>query len=438
MVVGELTVIPIISLKCNDHVPSVLQQNTSNASGVCSLRGLVGEHLSSRSTYQMAASALLQLASQYGIVTSLGLGGEPMSRRALRAATLAGAFALILSSAVAQGNRGQGYVQKNLVSDLPSQAPRTDPNLVNPWGIAIGDDTAIWVANNATGTSTIYFGNGRPSPLVVAIPSTGGSPGTPTGIVYHETEGEGEDEFVVNSAPGGPSGPSVFLFANLDGAISGWSPAADRTHAILGAQMPGAVYTGLAIAETETGSRLYAANFPNAVVDVFDADFNHVVSFSDPSLVGYGPFGIQEIDGRLYVAFAKIGEEEEETGPGLGYIDVFDTEGNLLTQLVSQGALNAPWGLALAPRNFGAFSNALLVGNFGDGRINAYDSTTGEFLGTMTNHRGNPIEIEGLWGIAFGNGTREGGRENTLFFAAGIDDEEHGLFGRITTRSNAF
>jgi uncharacterized protein (TIGR03118 family) len=327
-------------------------------------------------------------------------------------------------------------VLKPLVSDLPGMAPRTDPNLVNPWGISIGDDTAVWVANNETGTSTLYRGNGRPVPLVVEIPSAGAEHGTPTGIVYHETEDEGEDEFVVSAGPDGPSGPSVFLFANLDGVISGWSPVADQTHAIVGVQTPGAVYTRLAIAETEAGSRLYAANFPNAVVDVFDAEFNHVASFSDPSLAGFGPFGIQEINGQIYVAFAKIGEEEEETGPGLGYVDVFDTDGNLVTQLAAQGALNAPWGMALAPRNFGLFSNALLVGNFGDGRINAYDPATGEFLGTMSDHRGDPIEVEGLWGIAFGNGTKDGGHANTLFFAAGIDDEAHGLFGRITTRGN--
>jgi uncharacterized protein (TIGR03118 family) len=351
-------------------------------------------------------------------------------------AVLVGVIALSSGPAAGGAGRAQGYVRQDLVSDQPGLAPRTDPNLVNPWGIALGDDTAIWVANNETGTSTIYLGNGRPAPLVVQIPAAAAGHGTPTGIVYHEAEeGEGEDEFIVSAGPAGPSGPSVFIFASLDGTISGWSPVADQTHAIVGVTRPGAVYTGLAIAGTDDGSRLYAANFPNATVDVFGEDFNYLMSFGDPQLAGYGPFGIQEINGQIFVAFAKIGEEEEETGPGLGFVDVFDVDGNLVRRLVSQGALNAPWGMALAPSRFGAFSNALLVGNFGDGRINAYDAATGAMLGTLADKHGTPIEIEGLWGIAFGNGTHEGGKENTLFFAAGIDDEEHGLFGRITTRS---
>ncbi len=363
-----------------------------------------------------------------------------MSFRSLRALLAVGAVVvLICSTATAGGNRGQGYVQHNLVSDLSNKAPRTDPNLVNPWGIALGDDTSLWIADNGTGTSTIYRGNGQPSSLVVTIPAATAETGTPTGIVYHESEGKGEDEFLITSGVDSSIGPSIFIFASQDGVISGWNPSVDRTHAIVGIIRPGAAYTGLAIAEDSTGARLYAANFPAGSVDVFDEHFVYLKSFSDPSLDGFGPFGIQEIGGRIYVAFAKIGDDgDEEKGLGLGYVDVFDTDGSLVTKLVAQGELNAPWGMALAPRNFGQFSRDLLVGNFGDGRIHAYDPTTGEFHGTMTDHAGRPIEIEGLWGIAFGNGTNDGGKSNTLYFAAGIDDEQHGLFGRLSTRSNPF
>jgi uncharacterized protein (TIGR03118 family) len=337
---------------------------------------------------------------------------------------------LLFAAATTPGFAPGRFTQIDLVSDQPGLAPNTDPNLVNPWGIAKGPTSPLWVADEGTGKSTIYTGNGTPLSLVVTIPPASGTgQGTPTGIVFNDSA-----EFVVTN--GTASGASVFIFASLDGAITGWSPGVDLNNALIGTTRNGSVYTGLAIANTLTGKRLYAADFANGVVDIYDGTFTYLSSFTDPTLqaAGYGPFGIQTIDGQVFVTFAVIGDEgEEEPGPGLGYVDIFETDGTFVRQLAAQGPLNAPWGLAQAPGGFGNLRGAILVGNFGDGRINAYNKVTGAYLGAVVDQFGFPLENEGLWGITFGNGTANGGAKNALFFAAGIEDETHGLFGKIVT-----
>jgi uncharacterized protein (TIGR03118 family) len=327
---------------------------------------------------------------------------------------------------------GNAYRQTNLVSDLPGLAQLTDPDLVNPWGLAAGPTTPAWVADNGTDKATIYpgFVNGSPitkASLVVSIPG-----GAPTGQVFNPTSG-----FVVRS--GDASGPARFLFDSEAGLVTGWNPGVPppppSTQAQVGASVPDAIYKGLAIATTAAGTFLYAADFHHARIDVFDSNFNLVHlsgGFADPAIPrGFAPFNVQELDGRLYVAYAKqdAAAEDEIAGPALGFVDVYSTSGQLLRHLIQRGQLNAPWGLVLAPAGFGRFSGALLVGNFGDGRINAYDPDTGEFLGRLRHEDGSPIEIEGLWALRFGNGVT--GTPTTLLFTAGIDDEAHGLFGAI-------
>jgi uncharacterized protein (TIGR03118 family) len=309
------------------------------------------------------------------------------------------------------------FAVANLVTDTATGAAHTDAKLVNPWGIAFNPAGFVWVANNGSDSSTLYDGNGVPQTLVVATPAA------PTGIVYN-----GSGDFRA----------SPFIFSHESGAISAWSPAVDRNNAVKvydGAAAQ-AVYKGLAIATWNNANYLYAADFHNKRVDVFDAGFNKVAlpgSFSDSSLpAGYAPFGIQAIGDRIYVAYAQreTSGDDEQAGAGLGAIDVFDTAGNLLKQLVRGGTLNAPWGMAMAPSNFGSYSGKLLVGNFGDGKINAYDPVTGASAGTLARGDGSAIVIDGLWGIAFGPGINSQ-PTNTLFFSAGPGDEQHGAYGRI-------
>jgi len=347
---------------------------------------------------------------------------------------------------VAAHANGAGlYHQTNLVSDLPNIAKFQDPNLLNPWGLSHGPTTPWWVSDNGAGVSTLYRGDGTAVPLVVTIPPPKGSPaGTiaaPTGNVFNGTSG-----FVVATSSG--AGPSLFIFATEDGTISGWNPQADPTHAILAVDRStvsqggfvGAVYKGLAIASNASGTFIYATNFRFGTVEMFDSSFNLVGSFTDPKLANtcplpnqcYAPFGIQNIGGKLFVTFALQNAEKHDdvSGPAHGFVDVFDTSGNLIQRLILHGRLNSPWGLALAPADFGRFSNALLVGNFGDGRINAYDLNTGEFLGQLRDQANTPITIDDLWALIFGNGG-QAGQTNQLSFTAGNGDESHGLFGII-------
>lgn len=355
---------------------------------------------------------------------------------------LAGAAVILLMSILPPPAVGQ-YKQFNLVSDLPrsqSHAIFRDPNLVNPWGIVASPTSPFWVADNGTGVSTLYKGViGIPFPLrshlVVTVPPPPGSTDTaaPTGIIFN-----GTSSFVVSS--NGNSGQSRFIFATEDGTISGWSPAVDVTHAIVAVDNSEseAIYKGLAVGTSGTNNYIYATNFHRGVVEIYDGNFNFVSWFTDPDIVpdspepGMAPFGIRNINGNLYVTFAMQDEDKEDDvrGAGLGFIDVFDLQGNFVRRFATGGALNAPWGLAMAPSKFGQFSGDLLIGNFGDGRINAYNPSNGNWVGQLADVNGNPIEIEGLWGLIFGNGVA-GQNKNFLFFTAGIEDESHGLFGRI-------
>jgi uncharacterized protein (TIGR03118 family) len=331
---------------------------------------------------------------------------------------------------------GNAYQQTNLVSDLPGTAQLTDPALVNPWGLAFSQGSPAWVADNGTGKATLYRGfvNGshiQKVSLEVTIPG-----GAPTGQVFNPTSG-----FVVRS--GTASGPALFIFDSEAGLVTGWNPGVPppppSTQAQVGASVPDAIYKGLAIASTPGGTFLYGANFHQARIDVFDQGFNLVHlsgSFTDPDIpAGFAPFNVQDLGGLLYVSYAKqdADAEDEVAGQGLGFVDVYSTSGQLLRHLIERGQLNAPWGLVLAPAGFGRFGGALLVGNFGNGRINAYDPVTGEFLGRLRREDNSPIQIDGLWALRFGNGVI--GTSSTLLFTAGIDDEAHGLFGAIEAAS---
>jgi uncharacterized protein (TIGR03118 family) len=326
---------------------------------------------------------------------------------------------------------GTGYAMTALVAD-GSGAAHTDAHLVNGWGLAFNPAGFAWVANNGTNTSTLYDGAGVPQSLVVTIPDGNAGPAAPTGIVFNASA----TDFMVTQ--GSASGASAFLFVGEAGTLSGWSPDAAPTAAItmFDGSASGTVFKGLALATQGTAQFLYAADFHNARVMVFDSHFAPVTpsgGFVDPNLpAGYAPFGIQALGNKLYVAYAEQDADahDEVAGAGLGVIDVYDTGGTLLQRLTSGGPLNAPWGMAMAPANFGTLSNDLLVGNFGDGKINAFDPTTGAFVGTLSDATGTPIVIDGLWGIAFGNGLNSQ-PTNTLFFAAGPGSEAHGLYGRI-------
>jgi uncharacterized protein (TIGR03118 family) len=335
---------------------------------------------------------------------------------------------------------GMSYVATNLVSDVntasnPYSSANVDARLVNGWGVAFNPQGFVWVANEGTSTSTLYDGNGMPQSLIVSIPPGTAGSANPTGIVFNGSQG-----FQVTQ--GGLSGASVFIFVGQAGTVSGWSPNVNLNSAVkvVDGAAQSKVYKGLAIASQGSASFLYATDFHNGVVDVFDSTFTQVAragAFTDATLpAGYAPFGIQAIGNQIYVSFAKQDAlaHDQVAGSGLGAVDVFDTAGTLVKRLIPVGGkLNAAWGMALAPANFGPFSNALLVGNLGGGTINAFDPVTGAFFGTLSKPDGSPIAIDGLWGIAFGNGINAQ-PTNTLFFAAGPAGQTQGVYGRIDNR----
>lgn len=350
---------------------------------------------------------------------------------------------LALTSSATAGSEQKCYQQHNLVSDIEGLADHFDPNLANPWGLAFGPasfPTPFWVANNHTDTSTIYNGAGEAFPLVVPVP------GGPTGIVFN-----GTSDFVIGDTcpPGSDPCPSLFIFATEAGTIAGWNPfvpafLSDTT--VVKQTVPDAIYKGLAIANIGPNNYLYAANFHAGTIDVFDKNFDPVLlppgAFSDPRIPdGYAPFNVQNLGGQLYVAYAKQNEEAEDevAGKGNGFVDIFDPDGTFVERVASRGKLNAPWGLAIAPDNFGRFSGDLLIGNFGDGRINAYprEGDHFHFHGQLQGADGQPVQIEGLWALAFGTGAANNGPTNTLFFTAGINDEENGIFGSLTAHTKA-
>jgi uncharacterized protein (TIGR03118 family) len=331
---------------------------------------------------------------------------------------------LMFLSAVAQA---QHYIQNNLVSDIPGMAAQTDANLVNPWGLARSSSTPWWVGDNGTGVSTIYNGTtGAPSSTVITIPGSHGA-AKPTGLVYN-----GTTSFELSSG-----NPATFIFVTEDGTISGFNRSVNPTTAVIKVDQSGtSIFKGATIAEVGGRQFLYVADFFQGRIEVFDAAFNAVRTdgaFEDRALpADFAPFNVQNIGGNLYVMFAKQDEDKEDEvqGPGLGFVDVFSPRGVLLQRLEHGPWLNAPWGVALAPSDFGAFSHNLLVGQFGSGEIAAYDVVTGAFLARLRNPHEEILTIDGLWALSFGNGGASGPL-NVLFFTAGIQDEEHGLFGTL-------
>ena len=372
-------------------------------------------------------------------------------RRLLTAGlTLATSVGLALPAVGVNAGIARGsFRETDLVSDIQGRAQHFDPNLVNPWGISASGGSPMWVSDNNAGATTLYDGAGNAfppppnGPLVVHIPLPGGSPGgAPTGTVFNPTT-----DFKITK--GGTTGKALFIFATEDGTIAAWKQDADITNAVLpvdnsqatdGAGDVGAVYKGLAIGSVGTANYLYATNFRFGTVDVFDAQFKPALagSFSDPAIPsGFAPFGIQNIGGsQIFVTYAKqnAAKHDDVKGPGNGFVDVFSTSGVLLRRFASGGTLNSPWGLALAPPAFGNFHDDVLVGNFGDGLINAF-TAAGVLRGQLKSETNAPIQIDGLWGLRFGNGAL-GASPNTLYFAAGINDEKDGLFGSIVNVDN--
>jgi uncharacterized protein (TIGR03118 family) len=341
----------------------------------------------------------------------------------LASASLAVAFGLTLSSSRVATT---AFEVEPLLSDGSVPAPNVNPNLVNPWGLASSPTGPFWIASEGTGTSQVVRADGSAVVPDVLVP--GDQSGHPTGLVFN-----GGGGFEIRTS--GASASSLFLFVTLDGRILGWNPAVDAGAAIVAANhvAEGAVYTGAAIAESHGRRFLYVANFGQGRVDVFDTDFRPVASYSTRQVrPGFAPFGIAEIDGELLVTFALRDPVtgEDSPGPHRGYVFRLAPDGSSFEPFLVAGELNAPWGLVVAPGGFGQFSNKLLVGNFGDGRILAYNQKNGHFIGAMENEEGRPIVIEGIWGLLFGNGGA-GGDPKDLYFTAGIDDEEHGLFGEI-------
>jgi len=356
-----------------------------------------------------------------------------VSRRRLRLFLLIGIAALLgtWSSTLSAANN---YLVHNLVSDLPGIADHQDKNLVNAWGNGFSGSSPFWIGNNGSGTATLYDGTGSALALVVSIPGPAGSagPGAVTGVLFSSNAS------AFNVAAGKPAS---FLFCTEDGTIAGWNNSVDATHALLMIDNSGsgAVYKGCAIGGTAAAPMMYAANFNAGKIDYWDANLKPMpASFANPSVpAGFAPFNIQNIGGKLYVTYAKQNDEKHDdvAGAGNGYLAVFDMSGNLMANLVVQGPLNSPWGMASAPPSFGDFAGALLVSNFGDGKINAFNTTSGALIGTLSDVGGRPISIPGLWSINFGNGGK-GGDAATLYFTAGIPGngdpvESHGLFGSI-------
>lgn len=320
-----------------------------------------------------------------------------------------------------------------LVTEAAGGAANTDPRLLNAWGIAFNPTGFVWVANEGSSSSTLYDGNGVPQALVVAIPAGAGGAARPTGIVFN-----GSQDFKVTQ--NGVTGASPFVFAGLGGTISGWSPAVNRTNAVTAVDTgaTGAFYTGLAIGSSAGANYLYAADFRRGGIDVYDAAFQKVTlpggGFVDPALpANYAPFGLQAVGDRVYVSYAQRGANgtERVAGAGLGLVNVFSTGGAFVGRLVTTGGvLNAPWGMAIAPAEFGDASNMLLVANRGDGRINVFSPHDGKLVGALARSDRSPIVIDGLYGIAFGNGVQAQPR-NALFFTAGPNNGARGLYGRI-------
>ena len=329
----------------------------------------------------------------------------------------------------------QTYTQTNLVSDGSVPAVTVDPSLINPWGMSYAPLGEFWVSDNGTGVSTLYNGAGTKAGLTVTIPPAVSGVSAPTGQVYNGSS----TDFMVKS--GGVKGASVFLFDSEDGAISGWAPSVNGTVAIIAVNnaKEGAVYKALAIATKGKHQYLYATNFFTGEVEMYDHKFNLLKTFTDTTLpAGYAPYNVQNLGGTLYVTFGKQNKQKHDSVScaGCGYVDAFSLTGTLERRVASGGALNAPWGLDIAPTGFGSFTGDLLVGNFGDGWINAYNPKTGAYAGALMNTNGSPLVIQDLWGLITGNGG-QGGATNAVYFTAGLAGEAHGLFGSLTLAADS-
>ncbi|MFZ0801026.1 MAG: TIGR03118 family protein [Terriglobales bacterium] len=332
-----------------------------------------------------------------------------MGRIVAFSALLVVALGMISSSALAQ------YTVTNLVSSQAGKAQHQDTSLVNAWGISYASGGPFWVSDNATGLSTLYNAQGIKQPTVVTIPSSSGSgTGSPTGQVYN---GTGQFKVTQN----GQSGSALFIFATFDGTISGWSPTVNATTAVIAVNNTGAWYTGVALGVSNSANFLFAADNLHNKVDIYDSSYNLVGSFTDTSLpAGSAPYNVVNIGGHLCVTFTN--------GTGGGVVDIFSTAGTKIKTLISGGNLHSPWGVALAPANFGTASNALLVGNLGDGFINAFNPTTGKLLGKSA------VSFEGLWSLIFGGGSPNNGNTNQLFLTSGPGGYSEGLFSVVNVK----
>lgn len=333
---------------------------------------------------------------------------------------------LVLLPHFARAQAPAGYTQSNLVSDGSVKAQLTDPQLINPWGVAIGQQTPFWINTAGTGLSEIYdAGGNKQFTIKIPAPAGSGKTGTPTGIVFNTST----TDFAV---PGG--GASLFIFDSLDGTISAWNSNMTDAASVVDNSASGAVYTGLALVNNGTANYLLAANFAQGKIDVFDSKFApHPLSggFTDPSIpAGFAPFNVHAIKNQVFIMYAQQNPSGGPPMAGTGYVSVFDNNGNFIQRGISGGHLDAPWGMALAPASFGQVGGDLLVGNFGDGTISAYDPTTFALKGQLNDPSGAPIQNEDLWEITFGSGAT--GDPNTLYFSAGVNHEKGGLFGAIT------
>ena len=370
------------------------------------------------------------------------LGTSHAARRRRRTALVAGASLVTVTALVAAQssasastagsaskhvNKHRTFVQTNLVSDVPGWAALTDPNLVNPWGLSQGPTTPLWVSDNGTDVTTLYTDppGGSPSivPLVVKIPG-----GAPTGQVFNPTA-----DFVL-----GNGSKAFFIFASEAGKVVAWNPTLSPNTRARKKVSSHAIFKGITLVPGASGSMLLAADFHTNRIRAYDGSFMpvHLPSwaFSDPTLpAGYAPFNVALVGDRVFVSYAKQlpGAVDDDAGPGHGFIDVYGTDGHWQMRFASRGVLNSPWGMTIAPAGFGAFAGDLLVGNFGDGRIHAFDPMTGHLDGTLRDAHGDPIQIDGLWGLLPGNGTTA--PANAVWFSAGPDDESHGLLGTLTS-----
>jgi uncharacterized protein (TIGR03118 family) len=361
-----------------------------------------------------------------------------LNRRLALAASIAVTLGITSNSAVlandADGDRDDAvaFVQTNLDSNLGGIGT-LDANLTNAWGLAFAPGGSFWINGNHSGTSNLISGDGTVATLVVSIPApkgaTSGQVSAPTGIISNST---------TSFHLPGTAMPAFFIFDTEDGTIAAWNPGVDLMHAVIAVDnsSSGANYKGLALGANASGNLIFATNFRSGNVDVFDTNFAPVTTdgrFIDRNIPrGFAPFGIQNIDGDLWVTYAKQDAEKDDdvAGPGNGFVDVFDTDGHLLRRFAEHGVLNSPWGLARAPYGFGQFSGDILIGNQQDGHINAFDSR-GNFVGSLRKPNGESIKIDKLWALQFGGGAKSS--PESLFFTAGPNDENNGLFGVINT-----